>query len=262
MPAYRADEGMREAIIVVDDEPFSQECVVEALRGSFPGAMVDGVASVEDLYRPDGMTVALVLLKAAGFPTWDAISRAVKTLERYSPKAPVVLISANDVIDVFKAIAAGVQGVVPVTASLKVGVAALRLVMAGGTYYPRPGLNDLASPNGATRNGHSDPFQRSHSPPVAPGPIAVSEKISPLNSSFDEDPPPRLRTNGARVTFTTREADVLALLQKGHSNKWIADHLKLSENTIKVHIQHIMRKLHATNRTEAVVLSVSQLGTY
>jgi DNA-binding NarL/FixJ family response regulator len=71
-----------------------------------------------------------------------------------------------------------------------------------------------------------------------------------------------LGTNGSRVTFTTREADVLALLQKGHSNKWIADHLKLSENTVKVHIQHIMRKLHATNRTEAVILSVSHLETY
>ena len=256
---------MREAVIVVDDEPFSQECFVEALRGSFPHTVINGVASVDDLYPLDGMIVALALVKAVRFPTWEAIFQAVKTLNRYAPKAPVVLISANDEIDVFKAIAAGVQGVVPMTASLRVGVAAMRLVMAGGTYYPRPGLGDLAAPNGSMRNGHSEPIRSAHLSPISP-PIDLSESFSPPPpSAVEEAPPPPaplLRMNGPRVSFTARQADVLALLQKGHSNKWIADHLKLSENTIKVHIQHIMRKLHATNRTEAVVLSVSQLDTH
>ena len=57
----------------------------------------------------------------------------------------------------------------------------------------------------------------------------------------------------ANVIFTARELEVLNALQKGWSNKWIAHSLHISENTIKVHIQRIMRKLHATNRTEAVV---------
>jgi DNA-binding NarL/FixJ family response regulator len=62
----------------------------------------------------------------------------------------------------------------------------------------------------------------------------------------------KTETNGATVIFTARELDVLEALQKGWSNKWIAHSLNISENTIKVHIQRIMRKLHATNRTEAV----------
>ncbi len=41
-------------------------------------------------------------------------------------------------------------------------------------------------------------------------------------------------------------------------NKWIASQLNLSENTVKVHIRHIMRKLKATNRTQAVIYSQSQ----
>jgi DNA-binding NarL/FixJ family response regulator len=60
---------------------------------------------------------------------------------------------------------------------------------------------------------------------------------------------------GITATLTAREAEVLAALQKGYPNKWIAHHLNLSENTVKAHIRKIMRKLHATNRTEAVVLS-------
>jgi DNA-binding NarL/FixJ family response regulator len=60
-------------------------------------------------------------------------------------------------------------------------------------------------------------------------------------------------SGASNVIFTAREMEVLEALQKGWSNKWIAHSLHISENTIKVHIQRIMRKLHATNRTEAVV---------
>ena len=88
MPEIRTDDGMREAIVVVDDEPFSQECLIEALRGSFPHASINGVAGLDDLYRGDGITVALVLLKATLFPNCDAIARAVRLLDRSTPQAP------------------------------------------------------------------------------------------------------------------------------------------------------------------------------
>ena len=42
---------------------------------------------------------------------------------------------------------------------------------------------------------------------------------------------------------------------RGLPNKIIASELKLSQNTVKSHISRIMHKLHAKNRTEAVVLS-------
>jgi DNA-binding NarL/FixJ family response regulator len=46
---------------------------------------------------------------------------------------------------------------------------------------------------------------------------------------------------------------VLAELEQGLPNKLIAAKLNLSENTVKMHIQHIMRKFSARNRTEAVM---------
>ena len=46
---------------------------------------------------------------------------------------------------------------------------------------------------------------------------------------------------------------MIATLQRGLSNKIIANELKLSQNTVKVHISRIMRKLKATNRTEAAL---------
>ena len=256
---------MREAVIVVDDEPFSQECFVEALRGSFPHTVINGVASVDDLYPLDGMIVALALVEGSAFSDLGGHFPGRQDPQSLRPQ------SAGRA-DLRQRRDRRVQGNRSRRAGggahdgiAEVGVAAMRLVMAGGTYYPRPGLGDLAAPNGSMRNGHSEPIRSAHLSPISP-PIDLSESFSPPPpSAVEEAPPPPaplLRMNGPRVSFTARQADVLALLQKGHSNKWIADHLKLSENTIKVHIQHIMRKLHATNRTEAVVLSVSQLDTH
>jgi DNA-binding NarL/FixJ family response regulator len=53
--------------------------------------------------------------------------------------------------------------------------------------------------------------------------------------------------------LTPREQHVLAALKLGLPNKLIAIRLNLSENTVKMHIQHIMRKCSARNRTEAVL---------
>ena len=52
--------------------------------------------------------------------------------------------------------------------------------------------------------------------------------------------------------LTPREKAVLALMELGHPNKIIAAKLELAENTVKMHVQHIMRKLGAKTRTEAV----------
>src|SRR5262249_56822368 len=58
--------------------------------------------------------------------------------------------------------------------------------------------------------------------------------------------------NKDQIEFTPREQHVLAELELGLPNKLIAAKLKLSENTVKMHIHHIMRKCAARNRTEAV----------
>jgi len=62
-------------------------------------------------------------------------------------------------------------------------------------------------------------------------------------------------------TFTVREADVLTALRQGKANKQIAHDVNMSENTVKVHIRNIMKKLKARNRTEVVLLTQNMLGS-
>ena len=56
--------------------------------------------------------------------------------------------------------------------------------------------------------------------------------------------------------LTAREVDVLRHISGGNRNRDIADRLFISEETVKVHIKHIMEKLGASDRTHAVAIAV------
>ena len=56
--------------------------------------------------------------------------------------------------------------------------------------------------------------------------------------------------------LTAREKDVLKHVAGGNRNRDIAEHLFISEETVKVHVKHIMEKLGANDRTEAVTIAV------
>lgn len=59
--------------------------------------------------------------------------------------------------------------------------------------------------------------------------------------------------DGGETTLTAREAEILALLRKGHSNKAIARHLDITEVTVKSHLGSLFRKLGVHNRVQAAL---------
>jgi DNA-binding NarL/FixJ family response regulator len=56
--------------------------------------------------------------------------------------------------------------------------------------------------------------------------------------------------------LTEREIEVLRHIARGNRNREIAALLFISEETVKVHIKHIMEKLRASDRTQAVAIAV------
>lgn len=56
--------------------------------------------------------------------------------------------------------------------------------------------------------------------------------------------------------LTEREIEILQQVAEGNRNKDIADKLFISEGTVKVHIQHIMGKLGANDRTQAITIAL------
>lgn len=65
----------------------------------------------------------------------------------------------------------------------------------------------------------------------------------------------QLNTDQAKERFqlTNREQSVVENLAKGWTNKEIANALKITEQTVKEHIKHIMRKTNSTTRTGVLV---------
>jgi DNA-binding NarL/FixJ family response regulator len=55
--------------------------------------------------------------------------------------------------------------------------------------------------------------------------------------------------------LTGREVEVLKLATTGNRNRDIADHLFISEETVKAHMKHILEKLGASDRTQAVTIA-------
>lgn len=238
----------QEALVIIDEEPFSQECLVQAISSAFPGRPVMGFSTVEEFSHAEEILAGLVLLRAQSQSvSGSQLASEARSILQHNPSVPIVILSmCMRARDVQEAIALGIRGIIPVTTSFKVAVAALQLVMVGGTYFPRFANGDLPYANG-TRDTH-EPVPEEHEP-LTMHHIGQRPYLAILEHTRDVM---KTEANGASVIFTARELDVLEALQKGWSNKWIAHSLNISENTIKVHIQRIMRKLHATNRTEAV----------
>src|SRR6185295_17515216 len=58
--------------------------------------------------------------------------------------------------------------------------------------------------------------------------------------------------------LTDREVEVLRQVAAGNANKVIAQHLKISEETVKAHMKNILSKLGANDRTHAVTIALKR----
>ena len=56
--------------------------------------------------------------------------------------------------------------------------------------------------------------------------------------------------------LTTREVEVVELMAKGMRNKEIAAVLGLSEDTVRIHVKHVLAKLEVHDRSAAVVVAL------
>jgi DNA-binding NarL/FixJ family response regulator len=90
-------------------------------------------------------------------------------------------------------------------------------------------------------------------------PKELVEVIRQVHAGKKRVPPDiaaKLAEHLGEEVLTNREVDVLRQIAGGNRNKDIAERLFISEETVKVHIKHIMEKLGANDRTQAVAIAV------
>jgi DNA-binding NarL/FixJ family response regulator len=147
---------------------------------------------------------------------------ALADLQERHPGLPIVVMSGEDDPALMRqAIDYGALGFIPKSSPSAVILSALRLVLSGGTYLPREIMWNATPPAEAS---------------VVPA--------SPIPPGLD---------------ITPRQADVLALLLAGKSNKVICRELDLAESTVKNHVAAVFKALNVTSRVQAV-LAAAKLG--
>jgi DNA-binding NarL/FixJ family response regulator len=92
-------------------------------------------------------------------------------------------------------------------------------------------------------------------------PAELLDAIRQVHAGKKRIPPAvaaQLAEHLADEALTPREVEVLRLVAEGNRNKDIAERLFISEETVKVHVKHVMEKLGASDRTEAVAIGVKR----
>lgn len=90
-------------------------------------------------------------------------------------------------------------------------------------------------------------------------PRDLMQVIAARSRNVDDRPGAPLRTSQVRGSHapSPREAEILQWLLRGHSNKTIARELGITETTVKVHLKSLLRKIDASNRTQAAMWALS-----
>jgi DNA-binding NarL/FixJ family response regulator len=206
-------------ILLIDDHRLFREAIGHVLMKLDERVVLMEAGTAEeaiDMVR-HYQDLDLVLLDL-NMPGMGGLSGLPKLLE-LAPTVPVVVVSGSaHAEDVRSAIGAGAAGYIPKTFSSHELSAALRVVLTGEIYVP-PALLPVVD---ATRRA-------------------------------DAAPQGAAQALGEEVSLTPRQVEVLRLMGGGLSNKSIANRLNLSEGTVKLHVNAILRALNAHNRTEAVV---------
>lgn len=204
-------------ILLISDASMRRECLTHLLRERTNDLFVESVESVADATQcPD---IVLVDLKSTNLEDEALLSRSAGLQEHFGELPLVAVTDRDDYRFAAKVMRNGWRGCITTSLGADVVLAAIRLVLAGGTFIPRGLIDHYVD----TR--------------------AEAQRVEPPAD------------DSIRLGFTPREADVLTHLRQGKPNKLIAYALNISESTVKVHIRNMMRKLHATNRTQVAFLN-------
>jgi len=224
-------------IVFVEPRILIQTCVFHLLKKELAKYEVWGCEAVPEVVRAADRDVRLIAIDIGDEPPAAlAATDAYAAMRDTFPEAAIAVISdRDDEASVQGAMQCGLRGFFPTSIPVDVMIAGFRLLLAGGVYCPPPIVPRPDHPHGLAE-------------PSAPIDLPRLPNASKINGAHPET------DDRLAVSFTPRERSVLEELQLGHSNKVIARHLGLSENTVKMHVQHVMRKLGARTRTEAVFI--------
>ena len=197
----------------IDGYALTRDCILRAILELQPSLKVSAFVSVTDFVRiGDGAFDLIIFYSHASY---DVCLQEIAAIRQALEAAPLIMLSdledSHQLNTIRGALRAGANGFISTRST------GLAMTLSAIRFVQAGGT-------------------------FAPLEMLLSDASAPAAAQPTAASPYRL---------TTRQKAVLAQLQQGKANKIIAHELGMSESTAKVHIRNIMRKMGATNRTQA-----------
>jgi len=207
----------RRMLLLVTAPGVVSPSLVFALEREFPELVVAWMDRIDVACEEFIHPVALILVDCERLQEFEKISADILRRHPFALVAMIEPDARNSVYDLPQIVGSQlVRGVLPMNLRLDIWLSIVRLMLRGGEYFPASLLQSQV------RKADAEPPTMAH-----PGNMMRITDLSP------------------------REMQVLELVSRGLQNKQIAAEVRLSENTVKIHLHNIIRKLGTHNRTEA-----------
>lgn len=185
------------------------------------------------------------------------------------PAARVAVLGEDDELgEMVGAFQAGANAFFPEAVTPDALIKALQLVMLGETILPPNLLSYIdharlghapLCPDSGTQVGHLDPCERlsatrQGSKSAIHDPAQPGGERGAVDDASDDLPRNVADVAGRSLRrLSSREHEILFYISEGASNKVIARRFGITDGTVKIHVKAILRKIGATNRTQAAI---------
>jgi len=224
MSAAAASGAIR--VLVVDDHTLFRRGLIALLAGDARFEIVAEAGDAGEAQRRAAVTLPDVILLDNHMPGVSGVD-ALPGLKAAAPAARVLMLTVSeDERDLAAALRAGACGYLLKTMDSDMLAAAILRTMVGESVVSPEMTSKLVSA-----------FQSRQGDEPKAGPNA-----DPIHS------------------LSPREREILVLIARGASNKEVARELGIAETTVKIHVQHILRKLNLSSRVQAAVYLAGRPG--
>ena len=239
----------------------------------------DGLAAIDvfDRMVSEGQAPQVILMDVR-MPHCDGLEAARRILERdgerevsEDERVRIIMLTTFDIDEyVYSAVRAGASGFLLKDTPPEQLLEAIRTVHRGDAVIAPSATRRLLeqmipvldSPAPVLPTAPATPA--AGSVPVTPPAVASelpkatfipAEPASPANSSYQSEPVQDYPHRELIEQLSPREFEVLGLIARGLSNAEITRELVLSEATVKTHVSHVLAKLGARDRVQAVIMA-------
>lgn len=218
-------------VMLADDQPLIREGLAIILNTQFDIQVVGQASDGREAIELAGRTQPDVILMDIKMPHVDGI-KATREINKTFPHIPIIILTTYSQDElVFEGIRAGASGYLLKDITRSQLAEAVRGAAQGEAQIDPAVAAQVLSE-----------FQRMAD-------IIRRRTPQPDQTPIEEDLP-------SIEELTPREETILKLLTEGLTNAGIAKRLYLSEGTVKNYVSEILSKLHANDRTHAVVLAI------